>query len=91
MREVRMLACYYNVSPDQLTEQQVADYLLYLINDCEFAPGTLRVSYSGIKFFYTHTCPRNWNLLRKLKIPRQKTMPDLAKTCVNHRLPTHRQ
>ena len=49
MREVRMLACYYNVSPDQLTEQQVADYLLYLINDCEFAPGTLRVSYSGIK------------------------------------------
>ena len=77
LREVRKLACYYRVSPDQLTEQQVADYLLHLINDCQFAAGTLRVSYSGIKFFYTHTCPRDWNLLRKLKIPRQKTMPDV--------------
>ena len=86
LREVRKLACYYSTSPDQLTEQQVADYLLYLINDCEFAPGTLRVSYSGIKFFYTHTCPRNWNLLRKLKIPRQKTMPDVLTIGEVHQL-----
>ena len=39
LREVRKLACFYNQSPDQLSEQQVADYLLYLINDCEFAAG----------------------------------------------------
>ena len=33
LREVRKLACYYNSPPDQLTEQQVGDYLLHLIND----------------------------------------------------------
>ncbi|MFK7820188.1 MAG: site-specific integrase, partial [Planctomycetaceae bacterium] len=66
LREVRKLACYYNVSPDQLSEQQVADYLLYLINDCEFAPGTLRVAYSGLKFFFTFTEPRDWDVLKKL-------------------------
>ena len=89
LHEVRKLACYYSTSPDQLTEQQVADYLLYLINDCEFTPGTLRVSYSGIKFFYTHTCPRNWNLPCKLKIPRQKTMPDVLTISEVHQLNSH--
>ena len=28
LREVRKLACHYHTPPDQLTEQQVADYLL---------------------------------------------------------------
>lgn len=50
LREVRKLACHYNSPPDQLTERQVGDYLLYLINDCDFAPGSLGVAYSGIKF-----------------------------------------
>ena len=57
LREVRKLACFYNAPPDQLTEQQVGEYLLYLINDCNFAPGTLGVAYSGIKFFYTFAYP----------------------------------
>ena len=55
----------------------MADYLLYLINDCEFAAGTLKVSYNGIKFFYTFTEPRDWSVLRKLRIPKQKTLPDV--------------
>ena len=59
LREVRKLACYFDTPPDQLSEQQVADYLLYLINDCEFAPGSLRVAHSGLKFFYTFTEPRD--------------------------------
>ncbi len=86
LREVRKLAAYYHVSPDQLTEQQVADYLLHLINDCEFAPGSLRVAYSGIKFFYTFTEPREWQVLTKLRIPKQKTLPDVLSIDEVHRL-----
>lgn len=55
LREVRKLACHFGQAPDKLTESQVADYLLHLINDREYAPGTLKVTYNGIKFFYTHT------------------------------------
>jgi len=77
LREVRKLACYYNLPPDQLSEQQVGEYLLYLINDCNYAPGTLKVSYNGLKFFYRITCPRDWNVLKKLRIPKQKTLPDV--------------
>ena len=32
LREVRKLACYYKTPPDQLSEWQVGDYLLHLIN-----------------------------------------------------------
>ena len=46
LREVRKLACYYNLPPDQLSEQQVGEYLLYLINDCEFAASSRCVAYS---------------------------------------------
>lgn len=77
LREVRKLACYFNQPPDQLTEQQVGNYLLHLINDRQFAPGTLKVAYSALKFFYSTTCPRDWNLLWKLKVPKQKTLPDV--------------
>jgi len=76
LREVRKLACYYKTSPDKLTEQQVGDYLLHLINR-KLAPGSLRVAYSGIKFFYTYTEPRHWQVLRKLRLPKQKTLPSV--------------
>jgi integrase/recombinase XerD len=86
LREVRKLACHYHTPPDQLTEQQVADYLLYLINDCDFAPGSLRVAYSGLKFFFTYTEPRDWQVLTKLRIPKQKTLPDVLSVDEVHQL-----
>lgn len=86
LREVKKLAAYYHLSPDQLSEQQVGEYLLHLINDCNFAPGTLGVAYSGIKFFYTVTEPRDWNVLRKLRRPKQKTLPAVLTIDEVHRL-----
>lgn len=86
LREVRKLACFYNRSPDQLTEQQIADYLLHLINDKAFAPGSLKVAYSALKFFYTTTCPRDWNVLKKLKVPKQTTLPTVLTVAEVHQL-----
>jgi len=86
LREVRKLACYYNAAPDQLSEQQVGEYLLYLINECNFAPGSLGVAYSGIKFFYTITEPRDWDVLKKLRRPKQKTLPSVLTIDEVHRL-----
>jgi site-specific recombinase XerD len=86
LREVRKLACYHNSPPDQLTEQQVGDYLLHLINDRNFAPGSLSVAYSGIKFFYTITEPRDWDVLKKLRRPKQKTLPSVLTIEEVHRL-----
>lgn len=86
LREIRKLACYFGQAPDQLTQQQVADYLLYLINEREFAPGSLKVTYSALKFFYTVTCPRDWDVLKKIKVPKQKTLPSVLAIQQVHQL-----
>jgi len=75
VRAVRQLCDYCHASPDTLTEAQVKDYLTYLISEKKFAPGSLTVAYSGVKFFYRHTCPRDWSALKRLRVPPQKTRP----------------
>ena len=39
---VRQLAAYYMVSPDQLSERKVEDYLLYVRDELGVAKGNLR-------------------------------------------------
>lgn len=77
LRAVRQLADHFHKAPDQLTESQVREYLLYLKNEKRFAPGSMKIAVGGIRFFYTHTSPRNWETLQKLRIPRPKTLPDV--------------
>ena len=86
LREIRKLACHFNQSPEQLSQQQVADYLLFLINEKKFAPGSLKVAYSAIKFFYTITCQRDWQVLSKLKVPKQKSLPTVLTIKQVHQL-----
>jgi integrase/recombinase XerD len=77
LRAVRQLADHFHKAPDRLSETQLRQYLLYLKNDKQFAPSSLIVAASGIKFFYTHTAPRDWKTLQKLRVPRAKTLPDV--------------
>ena len=62
LRAVRQLGDFCKRSPDQITEDQLRKFFLHLKNDKEFASGSLRVAFSGIKFFYTRTCRRDWPL-----------------------------
>ena len=77
LRAVRQLADHFHTPPDRLTEQQVRDYFLHLKNDRKFASASLVIAYSGIKFFYSHTTPRNWPTLQKLRVPKQRRLPDV--------------
>ena len=63
LRAVRQLADYCEKTPDQITEADFRRYFLYLKNEKEFAYGSIRVAFSGIKFFYTRTCKRHWETL----------------------------
>jgi integrase/recombinase XerD len=77
LRAVRMLAGHYHTPPDRLSEAQVRDYLLHLKNDRHFAANSLAIAYAGIKFFYSHTAPRDWTTLRRLRVPRERRLPDV--------------
>ncbi len=67
LRAVRQLAAYYRTPPDQLTERQVQNYLLYVRDRLEVAKGTFMPIYHGIKFFYRNTLDYQWALFAKKK------------------------
>jgi integrase/recombinase XerD len=86
LRAVRTLADYCRRSPDQITEDQLRRFFLYLKNEKEFASGSLRVAYSGIKFFFTRTCKRNWQTLAQMRIKDDKTLPEVLTIQQVHRI-----
>ena len=77
LRAVRQLADYYHTRPDRLSERQVRDYFLHLMNVKKFASTSLGIAYNGIKFFYTHTVSRDWPTLKRLHIKRERRLPDV--------------
>jgi integrase/recombinase XerD len=56
---VRGLAAYYHIAPDQLSAQQVQDYVLYLMRERHLTWNAVNTIVSGLKFFYTHTLKRS--------------------------------
>jgi site-specific recombinase XerD len=79
LRAVRQLAAYYMVSPDQLSERNVEDYLLYVRDELGVAKGTFAPIFAGLKFFYLDTLGYDWPLFTKKKVrkPRRERLPDV--------------
>ena len=78
LRAVRQLSQYYSGTlPAELSEQQVKDYLLWLRTEKRAAPGTLRIAIGGLRFFYRQTCQRDWKVLERFRIPKEKTLPNV--------------
>jgi integrase/recombinase XerD len=80
LRAVRQLAAHFKMPPDQLTEAQLREYLLFLKNDKQFAAASLKIAFCGIKFFFTRTVPRDWQTLERIRVPRTKALPDVLTT-----------
>ncbi|MBL8818561.1 MAG: tyrosine-type recombinase/integrase [Planctomyces sp.] len=62
---------------------------LHLKNNRKFASGSLRVAYSGIKFFYTRTCKRNWQTLAQMRIKDVKSLPEVLTIEQVHQIIDH--
>ena len=75
LRAVSQLAAQTRTAPDQITEEQLRQYLLLLRNEKEFAVGSRKVAFSGIQFFYRHVVKRDWETLQKLRVPKQRKLP----------------
>jgi integrase/recombinase XerD len=71
LREVGNFAKYFKKSPAELGENEVKEYLLYLIKEKKVSEGTLRFYYSGLKFLYKTTLKRKW-VVDKIRCPKTK-------------------
>ena len=55
VRVVRELAEYYNKSPDQISEEELRRYFLYLKDERKLSRSSCTVALCGVKFFYEYT------------------------------------
>jgi len=72
LREAENLAKYFNRSPADLGENELKEYLLYLIKERHLSEGTFRFYVAGLKFLYRTTLKREWPV-EKIKHPRAKS------------------
>ncbi|MBC8421385.1 MAG: site-specific integrase [Actinobacteria bacterium] len=52
------LAKYYHISPDKISEDQLKDYILYLINERSLKWSSINTITAGLRFFYRKTMGR---------------------------------
>lgn len=63
----RQLAKHYMLSPANLTEKQVEDYVFYLREEKKIAKGTFQEYFHAIRFLYVNTLNYDWALFTKKK------------------------
>jgi site-specific recombinase XerD len=72
---VRLLARHYQKSPDQINEEELHQYFLYLKNEKHASRSTCTIALCGIKFFFQHTLGREWKTFELVRPPKEKKLP----------------
>ncbi len=74
-RAVKQLIDHYNKDPEEITELEVQDYLLYRKNTSKWIPSTLKVALCGIRYYYQMMHNVNWELFKIAKFSTEKKLP----------------
>ena len=69
LASVKSFALHFHRSPAELADQEIREYLHYLIQEKKASQSAVSQAYSALKFFYETTLKRDWNGFR---IPRMK-------------------
>ncbi|MCZ6643255.1 MAG: site-specific integrase, partial [Gammaproteobacteria bacterium] len=75
LHSIKTLAKHYHCPPDELCEEQVRDYLLYMLGPKGYAKNTYKVNLFAIKFLYHRTLGRNWHTLNITRVKSDKKLP----------------
>jgi site-specific recombinase XerD len=72
---VSQLARHYHKPPDQINEEELRQYFLFLKNEKHAARATCTIALCGIKFFFERTLGREWKTFEFLRPPKEKKLP----------------
>lgn len=75
VQAMSQLAGYYHKSPEQINEDELRQYFLFLKNVKHVSRSTQTIALCGIKFFYEHTLRREWHTLDFARSPKEKKLP----------------
>jgi integrase/recombinase XerD len=79
-KSVRMLSDFYHKTPDLISEQQLQDYFLHRKNVDKWSAATMRICYSGVKFFFVNVLKRQWHTLELVHAKREQRLPTVLST-----------
>ena len=72
---VSQLARHYHKPPDQINEEELRQYFLFLKNEKHAARATCTIALCGIKFFFERTLGREWKTFEFLRPLKEKKLP----------------
>jgi integrase/recombinase XerD len=75
VRAVRQLAEHYHKAPDLITEEELREYFLHLINVKHYSRNTTTIALCGIRFFFEQTLNRNWTLFNIVRPAPEHKLP----------------
>jgi len=77
LRAIRMLVDHTGKAPDLVGEEELQDYFLHRKNVDHWAPATMRICYSSLRFFFTKVLRREWGTFNYLGAQREKKLPSV--------------
>ena len=75
LHSIKTLAKHYQCAPDELTQEQVRDYLLYMLEDRRYAKSTYKANLYAIKFLFKRTLGRKWVTLDITRVKNDRKLP----------------
>jgi len=75
LRSMRQLVEHYDKTPDRITEDELLDYFIYRQDVSVWSTATMRICYSGVKFFFQHVLRRDWHLPAIAQARRERRLP----------------
>ena len=93
---VRQLAEHFHRRPDQLTDEDLRQYFLFLTNEKQVARTTATIAICGIRFLYEQTLKQPWPTLRfvrpapSTKLPSVLSRDEVRRVLALVRIPVYR-
>jgi integrase/recombinase XerD len=75
VRSVRDFAVYYNKPPDQISDEELRCYFVYLMEERHLGRSSCTAILCGIKFLYTYTLKQEWPLQELVRPAKAKRLP----------------
>lgn len=75
IENVARFAKHFNKSPEFLGEEEIRQYLHYCITEKHLCEGTVNTIYSALKFLYTKTLSKPWNVDKLVRMKEGRKLP----------------
>ena len=72
---VQQFASYYHKSPEQISQEEVRRYFVYLMNEKRVSPSTISLTMCALKFLYERTLQRPLPIFDLLRRPQRRSVP----------------